>query len=520
MHKRLLFLTFCTIILNSLLWVFIVPLWHFPDEQAHFGQVAYMAETGNLTKWDDVANLTNEIYTSEVLLGTHRDALGNNKFTFHPDYKIPYSDNFTGLFEASISAMAINGNRTSMIKKEAAVYPYLYYLPGAIVYKLFYYQDLFVRVFSVRFWSIMIFLANIFFVYRLGKTIFAKDKLMPVMLTVLVGFQPMMVFADVGVNSDTLGNLLFTVFLFLCSEFIIRKPEIKEMLYLIFIILISIYIKPQFILLFPMGFILMILVSRKYFRRVFNMKIVLGLFILTVSLLYYIYMHVPLAQTSLIIRFMDKLNITSLVKYTAEYTIPHTYREVMPWYWGVYDWLGVTYPRMVHRLINWVVLISLVGFCLWVSKSVGKKLWHLCRVQTIFFLGFILIIYFIGISFYDWYNWYSTGYPLGVQGRYFFPLISVISTVLLIGWKEIMPVRFKNGGVKLLGIMMVVLNIYALYIVSRTYYDISSFNKFIIQVSQYKPLFVKNLGIIVILIISAILYISTIISILKIKDDK
>ena len=29
---------------NLLAWQLIIPIWHFPDEQAHFGQVAFRAD--------------------------------------------------------------------------------------------------------------------------------------------------------------------------------------------------------------------------------------------------------------------------------------------------------------------------------------------------------------------------------------------------------------------------------------------------------------------------------------------
>ena len=86
MHQRLLFLIIFAVFLKNIIWVSLVPLWHFPDEQAHFAQVAYIAEEG-LAPVGEKPNLTREIFISEVLLGTNRDKTGNNKFTFHPHIK-------------------------------------------------------------------------------------------------------------------------------------------------------------------------------------------------------------------------------------------------------------------------------------------------------------------------------------------------------------------------------------------------------------------------------------------------
>ena len=84
-------------IANTLSWIILVPVWQYPDEQAHFAQVQDIAELGHVPKKGN--DTSYEIAFSEKILGTERDSLGNNLFTYHPDYKIPYSDNFFGPHE-------------------------------------------------------------------------------------------------------------------------------------------------------------------------------------------------------------------------------------------------------------------------------------------------------------------------------------------------------------------------------------------------------------------------------------
>ena len=86
--KKTALLFFITVTFNGFLWLLITPIWHTPDEQSHFGQVAFMAEKGRKPDGWDKYDLTNEILISERLLGTERDKFGNNKFTFHPEYRI------------------------------------------------------------------------------------------------------------------------------------------------------------------------------------------------------------------------------------------------------------------------------------------------------------------------------------------------------------------------------------------------------------------------------------------------
>ena len=94
MNRRIKLFFYLSLILTLLSWIFIVPIWHFPDAQAHFGQVAFMSQ-----KWrnseDAEYDLTEEIYLSEQLLGTARDNSGKNRFTFNPEYRIEYTDQLT-----------------------------------------------------------------------------------------------------------------------------------------------------------------------------------------------------------------------------------------------------------------------------------------------------------------------------------------------------------------------------------------------------------------------------------------
>src|SRR3989344_1929977 len=104
MNKKLFILLLVFLFFKQLIWESLVPLWHFPDEQAHFAQVAYLGEMGpqpGKTPFD----LTEEIRISENLLGTERDNSGNNRFTFHPEYKIEYAPVLYGIYEEKINKL-------------------------------------------------------------------------------------------------------------------------------------------------------------------------------------------------------------------------------------------------------------------------------------------------------------------------------------------------------------------------------------------------------------------------------
>ena len=490
--KKLLLIFFLTILLNCIIWLIIVPLWHTPDEQAHFAEVAFLAEKGRIPDPNDKYDLTEEIYISEALLGTVRDKSGNNKFTFHPEYRIEYTDSLVGKYEASIAALTHSSAKSNFVKNEAARYPILYYYPASLIYRLFYNSNLFTRVFAVRFWSLALFLINIYLVYQIGKLIL-RDEKKSIMLVALVGFQPMMVFANIGVNSDALGNLFFTVFLYFCTRLIVRGANYTDMIVLAAISVLSIQAKPQFVMILPVLTCLFLLLFMRDFIKKRNWPVLFLFFLAGIGLMFYLY-KVQWGPIWLISHFILSFNPGSFFKYFWEYTLPHTYREVMPWYWGIYNWLGVTYPRIVHRTINWIVVISLTGFGVWLVKMIKNKLWRKREIQSILFMVFIGLIYFISISLYDWLSWYTGKYPLGVQGRYFFPMISIQMLIVYLGLDSLLP-KSWHKKISLTGlsvVLMIMLNLYALYTVSASYYKLLPIFLFINQVSQYKPWLVKG----------------------------
>lgn len=488
MKNQLMF--FFTFFLTGLIWAVLVPIWHFPDEQAHFGQVAFMAEKGRNPKGNEL-DLTEEIYASEKLLGTARDNLGNNRFTFHPEYRIEYTDSLMGKYEASIAALAKTNAKNTFVHQEAARYPTAYYIPASIIYKLFYAQDLFTRVFAVRFWSLILFIITVFITYKIGVLLNPSNKLFAQTLSILVGFQPMMVFSNVGVNSDALGNMLFTLFIFLCLRLITNRISKKDLFLLLLTCILAIYAKPQFIIVIPLLALLSLFIIFRDVKKKKKLRYlaVLG-FVLAAVLLALYYFRI--GGVVLIDWFIAKFNLASFIKFTREYTLSHTFSEVFPWYWGIFDWLGVTYPRIVHKIINRIAVIAAIGFVYWLYKSIRKMWWKQYNFQGVIFLIIINILYFLAISYYDWLSWYTSHFPLGVQGRYFFPLISSQMVILLLGWQAIFPNKWQLWGKKILGLLMISLYFYALYTIAKTYYDISNFGNFLLQASQYKPWFFKD----------------------------
>src|SRR3990167_2260425 len=117
-------------LLKQLVFSAAIPLWHGPDEQAHFAQIQYYAEfKSQFINDSKLPTTSQEVIIAEELLGTKRDALGKNLFTHNPAYRIDYTTTTIGTYESLLQSLPVS-SRTHLIAKEATVYPPLYYILG------------------------------------------------------------------------------------------------------------------------------------------------------------------------------------------------------------------------------------------------------------------------------------------------------------------------------------------------------------------------------------------------------
>lgn len=471
--KRILLWLLLAIIFKTLVWSLFVPLWHAPDEQAHFGHVAYLAEGGQLPMGRG-KDLTEEIALSEQLLGTYRNKYGNNQFTYHPEYRLEYTDNLTGKYETQIKNIPLTA-RHNFTDAESAYYPNFFYRVSGLIYKLFYWQDLFVRVFAVRIFWLFTHLLMIWLAYLIGRIVFPKSKFTALSVAVLAGFQPMLTFVASGVTNDNLHNLLFTALIYFCLK-LNQKIRAFDLIGLALTLYLGFINKPQFWI--SLGIVIPVLFWR--WRRFFVL-IIPGLFLL------YIQGRLPYFEVSPNLVRPDYTLWQHLV-----YTANHTFREVLPWYWGVFRWLSLVLPRWVNQVMMRLLVVAGIGLII--------KLFRRRFEPGFWLLIWSAAVYFLALFFWDWQHIRNAGFPFGIQGRYYFPVIVPCMILIIIGFQSIS--KYLNF---LVSYWFIFLNWIAFYWVTASYYDASNFKTFIIQASQYKPFFAKGWWLIIALALSFIL---------------
>lgn len=490
--------------LNGLSWIILIPIWQYPDEQAHFAQVQDIAELGKVPI--NAFDASYEIVLSEKILGTERDGFGNNKFTYHPEYKIKYSDGVFGAQEDQISSLSKSA-RTQLVKQESTVNPPLYYFLGSLAYRLFVDGSLFTRVYAVRFVSLIFFLGTVFLSYRIAKLVFEKNKIMQVALPTFIAFKPMLVFSSTGILPDTLTNFLFTLSLFFSLK--ILKDGLKTII-LIWLLALTILLaltRQQFLIIVP---IMILPITYQLIKKpLYLIKVIIfsAIFLLFITIGFRFLVSVGLVR-NLLIPDIGNFNIQLLFKREfidhMFWTTRHTIAEVWPWYWGVYKWLSLTLPPIVYQFINRLVAIAIAGLAIkFILMIRRKKIEEIDRY--LIFMITASLVYFVIFLIWDYFFRLSHGFSFGIQGRYFFPLVVFHSAILLIGIRQILDLILKNYakyGVSIILFLMILFNDISLSYVAASYYDTSNIAIFIRQANQYKPLIFKGNVLFVIILLA------------------
>ena len=497
---KLVFLILLVTFLKGLVWAAVVPIWHTPDEQAHFAEIEFIAEKKRLpiqilNQKHVEKDLSKEILVSERLLGTERDEKGINKFTYHPEYNIPYASEFIGIHETEISNIPLSW-RQEMVKNEATNYPPLYYLYGTIAYLFAYNSDLFTRIFMVRMFSVILLVLTVYFSLKISREIFENNFLMQMAVPILVSFQPMFTFVGAGVNSDNLINLLFTIFIYQGLRVVKYGFSFRLSILIGVIIGLGILTKPQFFIPIPivLGIFLYELRKKQWKFFIKNLSLFSIFFILFGgwwAIRSFILTGNP--TTIKMNSFVNSYSTLTLIDYSKMAFIK-TIRETLPWYWGVFKWLGVTLPHLANQILLRIMALGFLGLIFWFIKIIKSKRIGVIE-KSLIYLFLVNLIYIGSLYFFDFLFIKSHGFSIGMQGRYFLPAISSQMILLLWGLINLFPSNWLNLRkivIFCLCLGIIILNFIALAIVFYAYYPAQNLSQALDWISQYKPWFLKG----------------------------
>ncbi len=457
-----------------------------PDESAHFASLTFLVNQGRMPIASDRNDLSLEEYQTEQIFGIVE---GQNKYSYHPEFRIEQIPGSLGKYEQEIKALNTNSNRTTYYGQQAALYPPLYYALTLPLLHLVRSADILTRLFVSRISSVIFTSLVVLFAYHIGKLVFEK-KSYAITVAVMTLFFPMTAYIGGGVNSDNLHNLLFAIATLL-ALYVVKNGWSRNLSFAVGTCIgLDLLTKPQAYILFPI-FVLATLMRWKWveWRSILSSIF----YILVLVLLIAGWQEIPkfVVSNPYAAQTVVYGGMANFRTFAAGYV--HTHLTEMPvWYWGVFKWFGVILPRPWWWIAVRLMGVSAIGLVLEFVRDIrAHRLSTESRI-ILFFLGANLL-YVAALFWFDWQFYEQFGHSLGLQARYYMPLlISQMSLLLLgltnLGWNE----RVKEGLRTVLILFFLGLQLTSVYVQLTSYYDLTSMNTFLSQVSQYKPFFAKD----------------------------
>lgn len=487
------------------IWAIVNPPWQAPDEPDHFIYIAHIVEQREIPHppFSNYPLYPQEMATSwDLTLFGRISSLGVSV-----DHELPYLP-ISYDYDAARNYQAPDVERRSYSGARATVYPPLYYLYDAIPYALFKATPILSRLFAVRFGSAILGAASCAFGYLLAYEV-RRTRRWGWALGLCMALLPMYAFTTATANNDVAMNLCATALIWLTVR-LYRRAEFSPRLGLALGVTsgLALLAKPT---VFPIVAVagIAILVKlipalRGSWQSARTKLLALGAYVAGAIAVYgpwalfrlHYYGDAGLGAIPLqpLIRSLTggtavaaaslppaagaappPLSASSLAAITLwrylhiEWGRGRSYFRALLIrdFWGNFGWLDAPMPDRVFTPIIVVYLIGGVGVLTQLVLQPKR------RGALLLLLGFVAaqaLFLFIGADYYLGYV--HTGKELGLQGRYFFPIIAPLFFLILSGWDHLcqensLVLRFAPLGmavVQLIGLSTLLMRYYGVAI--------------------------------------------------------
>jgi 4-amino-4-deoxy-L-arabinose transferase-like glycosyltransferase len=217
--------------LQSIAWNVATPAFQGPDESAHFAYVQYFAETGHTpsvsTPAPQGAKKLQGVSTEhqEALRVLNLLQLITNSIS-RPAWSAPDLSLWHRVERGLPHGARTNGAGPNPIAKN----PPLYYAVMSVPYRVFVWLPLLKRVFVLRLFNALFYLATIALVWLIAGELFGPVRWKQTLAAGAVALEPLFAFMSAVINPDSLLILLTTAFLFAALRLVRRGPSVARVL--------------------------------------------------------------------------------------------------------------------------------------------------------------------------------------------------------------------------------------------------------------------------------------------------
>jgi 4-amino-4-deoxy-L-arabinose transferase-like glycosyltransferase len=210
--------------LQSLAWDVALPAFQGPDEDTHFAYVQHLAETGEVPS----ATTGGSAYSSE-----EEEALVTLNLLpliGDPNSRPAWSEADLKAWHAVERTINSAGRANGAGPNPIAKNPPLYYAAMSIPYRLFLWLPLLKRLFVMRLFNALCYLATIAMTWLLAGELFGSVRWKQLLAAATVALEPQLSFMSAVINADNLLIALCTAVLLASVRLVTRGPSMARVL--------------------------------------------------------------------------------------------------------------------------------------------------------------------------------------------------------------------------------------------------------------------------------------------------
>jgi 4-amino-4-deoxy-L-arabinose transferase-like glycosyltransferase len=486
--------------LFGLMWVFLVPAWGAPDEDAHFAYTASLADLGRLPG-DEGNKVSRE--QRQSMDYTNTDAV-----TFWTFAKPEWSP----LAEREWRARTKVADRHDGGGNNAASgYPPAYYLYTALGYKAASKGDVLTRLYVMRLFSVVWLLVATTAAWLLAGEVFGRRRPLQLVTAATVGLWPMLTFISSAVNPDGMLVALWALSAWLGASLVLRGFSAPRAIALALCVGLAMVTKATSLALIPAALVALGLSIRPLRRRITLQR---ALAVGAVALAFLLpvggwYLAADASgrpaygQTDLVSGESTSTTAENgqhrldssprfFVSYLWQYYLPKLpfmddVKNVIPtishypafevWLasgWASFGWVNVWFPPWVYYVFLAVFVAILAGVVATVVQrrrhGAGRARLSLRRpgVRLAIFFAALAAVLWAGLQWTDYRLFIDRASPF-LQGRYLLPLAPLLA-LLVAQATRALPARFRGAGQGAVLAGLIVFQLACLGLVAARYY--------------------------------------------------
>lgn len=307
---------------------------------------------------------------------------------------------------------------------------------------------------TLRVMSGVLALSGLLATYLLGLLLFDGQRPLALAMMAVNAFIPQYIFASAIVNNDIAVAVFSSWCVLLCAYVVLRAPQVRFLALAAVSAGLAIIAKYNaVVLLFLLTVAAWTVLAHAWRagRRQFVttlLKIALAALLVSIPVLAWLARSQGLLERLLSVYARTTMYIEYLLGGFWVKTAPGAWnatRYAFTTFWGQFGWDTLTLPAWVLSIIAVVSVLAGLGVLLALADRRQSR--RMRRVVLTACLFLLLTLFQALIKDGGW---------LAPRGRYLFPAISTVAFLLVVGWRQVLPQRFKLAGVRLawLGLMV------------------------------------------------------------------